>query len=134
MTLDCRPSGGRLGVDVPTLLLPSLPSWRPNECSVMQRRLMPLRIITNPCRSAPKSGLHRARYPPPATSSQCPLPDCCHTACASQVRELLKVVTTEYDVYSPTHVFPTRAYDLLKLNIRAFLSYVMMLVYPLQVM
>ncbi len=50
-----------------------------------------------------------------------------------QVRSLLKVVPSEVDVYSPAHVFPTHAYDLLKLNIRAYLSSIMMLVYPLQV-
>ncbi|GAB4816536.1 hypothetical protein N2152v2_003582 [Parachlorella kessleri] len=48
------------------------------------------------------------------------------------IRALLKAVPTEFDIYSPAHLFPTQAYDLLKLNLRAYLSSLMMLVYPLQ--
>lgn len=48
------------------------------------------------------------------------------------MRTLLKATITEFDVYSRQHTFPTPAYQLLLLNSRAFLSSLMMLLYPLQ--
>lgn len=50
-----------------------------------------------------------------------------------QVKSLLQFAASEFDVYEKSHIFPVEAYRLLVLNVRAYLSSLMMLLYPLQV-